>query len=332
MEITKKRIEWIDVAKGISIILVVYGHSGLNNVPYIGAWLHSFRMPFFFFVSGLLFSGYKHETIAPFIKKRIKTLYRPYFIFSALLMLGIWLLGDPTYSAPSHMLQYLKTGWEGWALWFIPVLSLTEILFYYTIRLKIKNLYKIVILIGMAIIGRLLYIYDIPNPYNIGFVLTAVLFYGLGSLSKTLVIDFSKSKLYKLLLGSAVALLLSFVYNFSPGLPEFAINNMASIWIYPAAIFGALFMCTFAMFLERISNPIVGTTKMFIIYMGKNSYIVLAFHQIILQLLGKSGVFHTGSLQRLTMWVLLVILIYVIVNYCPAVIGRQRTITQKATN
>lgn len=30
---TKKRIQWIDIAKGISIILVVYGHSGLNNVP-----------------------------------------------------------------------------------------------------------------------------------------------------------------------------------------------------------------------------------------------------------------------------------------------------------
>ena len=52
---TKKRIQWIDIAKGISIILVVYGHSGLNNVPIIGSWLHAYRMPFFFFVSGLLF-------------------------------------------------------------------------------------------------------------------------------------------------------------------------------------------------------------------------------------------------------------------------------------
>ena len=47
---TKKRIQWIDIAKGISIILVVYGHSGLNNVPIIGSWLHAYRMPFFFFV------------------------------------------------------------------------------------------------------------------------------------------------------------------------------------------------------------------------------------------------------------------------------------------
>ena len=39
---TKKRIQWIDIAKGISIILVVYGHSGLNNVPIIGSWLHAY--------------------------------------------------------------------------------------------------------------------------------------------------------------------------------------------------------------------------------------------------------------------------------------------------
>lgn len=44
----RKRIEWIDIAKGISIILVVYGHCGLNSVPVIGAWLHAYRMPFFF--------------------------------------------------------------------------------------------------------------------------------------------------------------------------------------------------------------------------------------------------------------------------------------------
>ncbi len=27
-----KRIEWIDIAKGIAIILVVYGHVGLANI------------------------------------------------------------------------------------------------------------------------------------------------------------------------------------------------------------------------------------------------------------------------------------------------------------
>lgn len=321
---TSKRIEWIDIAKGISIILVVYGHSGLNSVPIIGSWLHSYRMPFFFFVSGLLFLGSRYDTIFPFLQKRVKTLYRPYFLFSAILMLGIWISDDPKFSTPGHMLQYIKTGWEGWALWFIPVLSLTEILFYYISHKFGGIVVRILVLVLCAVIGRIAYQNGVFNPYNTWFVLTSVMFYGFGSLSKSFVIKFSQSNIKRLIVGSSLFFALSFVYAFSPELPEFAANNMASLWIYPAALFGALFMCTFAMILERFSNSFVSAIKRFVIYMGKNSYIVLAFHQIILLLLGKTGIFPFGVLQRLTMWLILIALIYIIVNYCPSIIGRKK--------
>lgn len=322
MSNVRKRIEWIDIAKGISIILVVYGHSGLNMLPVIGPWLCAYRMPFFFFVSGLLFSGAKYDTIEPFLQKRIKTLYRPYFIFSAILMLGIYLLDDPRYSTPEHMLQYVKTGW---ALWFIPVLSLTEIVFYYITKIKVDG-FKIAILISLAIVGRIAYLYEFPNPYNVWFVLTSIMFYGLGSLSKTIIIKFSKLSTLIIIGASTLFCALSFIYLMSPGLPEFSVNNMASIWIYPAALCGALFMCTFAMVFERFTNKIVQAVKSFVIYMGKNSYVVLAFHQILLKLLGKTGIFPNGVLQRLTMWIILVALIYIIVNYFPAIIGRTKTV------
>src|SRR4051812_18558439 len=62
----EKRWLWIDYDKGISIILVGYGHCyatlkdhglALDNYPffnYIGVFLYGFRMPLFFIVSGLL--------------------------------------------------------------------------------------------------------------------------------------------------------------------------------------------------------------------------------------------------------------------------------------
>src|ERR1700754_1928704 len=62
----EKRWLWIDYDKGISIILVGYGHCystllghsiDLANYPffnYIGVFLYGFRMPLFFIVSGLL--------------------------------------------------------------------------------------------------------------------------------------------------------------------------------------------------------------------------------------------------------------------------------------
>lgn len=45
------RIPFYDVAKGIGIILVVFGHLTTNNT--ISAIIYSFHMPFFFFVSGV---------------------------------------------------------------------------------------------------------------------------------------------------------------------------------------------------------------------------------------------------------------------------------------
>lgn len=158
------------------------------------------------------------------------------------------------------------------------------------------------------------------------FVLTSIMFYGLGSLSKTIIIKFSKLSTLIIIGASTLFCALSFIYLMSPGLPEFSVNNMASIWIYPAALCGALFMCTFAMVFERFTNKIVQAVKSFVIYMGKNSYVVLAFHQILLKLLGKTGIFSNGVLQRLTMWIILVYLIYIIVNYFPAIIGRTKTV------
>jgi fucose 4-O-acetylase-like acetyltransferase len=63
----EKRWLWIDYDKGISIMLVGYGHcldalnghadlSGYPFFSYIGTFLYGFRMPLFFIVSGLLIS------------------------------------------------------------------------------------------------------------------------------------------------------------------------------------------------------------------------------------------------------------------------------------
>ena len=48
----KKRTEWIDIAKAISITLVVLGHAGHDFLDIYLGW---FRMPLFFFLSGILF-------------------------------------------------------------------------------------------------------------------------------------------------------------------------------------------------------------------------------------------------------------------------------------
>ena len=42
----KKRIEWVDIAKGIAILLMVIGHEVPSGLLYV--FIFSFHMPLFF--------------------------------------------------------------------------------------------------------------------------------------------------------------------------------------------------------------------------------------------------------------------------------------------
>lgn len=78
MEI-KNRIEWLDIAKGIGIVLVVLGHIYTNNIVY--NWFYSFHMPLFFFVSGYV---YKKKRLLDDLIRRVQTILVPYFSFGIL--------------------------------------------------------------------------------------------------------------------------------------------------------------------------------------------------------------------------------------------------------
>lgn len=64
MEKIKNRISYIDIAKGIGIFLVIWGHIILNGPAY--NIIYAFHMPLFFFLSGLVFSKSKYKNIKEF--------------------------------------------------------------------------------------------------------------------------------------------------------------------------------------------------------------------------------------------------------------------------
>ena len=73
-----KRLAWIDLAKGIGIILMVIGH--MPSMPsVVHDWIFSFHMPLFFFLSGYLF---RKKNVADCLKNSIKNYLRPYVIYS----------------------------------------------------------------------------------------------------------------------------------------------------------------------------------------------------------------------------------------------------------
>lgn len=69
-----KRIEYIDILKGIGIILVVLGHVTQNKPLF--QFIYAFHMPLFFFVAGLFL-----RNKFGFIKSHARSLMIPYFSF-----------------------------------------------------------------------------------------------------------------------------------------------------------------------------------------------------------------------------------------------------------
>lgn len=85
---------WVDVGKGVSIILVVYGHSQgwfvendllSSNVFYEA--VHFFRMPFFFFLSGLFFHKALRDDLPRFLGFRVANLLYVFLLWT-LIRLG----------------------------------------------------------------------------------------------------------------------------------------------------------------------------------------------------------------------------------------------------
>src|SRR4051794_28663365 len=93
----RNRYPWIDYARGLSIILVVYRHcfegftsSGLNTGEYtfltlMNVSLFSFRMPLFFMVSGVFVSQtLMRKTYEKYVTDRFKMILYPLFIWGTL--------------------------------------------------------------------------------------------------------------------------------------------------------------------------------------------------------------------------------------------------------
>lgn len=70
----KQRIQWIDVAKGICMLCVIIGHSGISSIKTI---VFSFHLTVFFILSGYTL---KNDLSVESLAKRFRSLMVPYFV------------------------------------------------------------------------------------------------------------------------------------------------------------------------------------------------------------------------------------------------------------
>jgi fucose 4-O-acetylase-like acetyltransferase len=76
------RVEWVDAAKGVGILLVIAGHDWWKP-GLVHHMIYAFHMPLFFLLSGYMV---KPQPTGPLILRQVQTLLVPYAAFSLLLI------------------------------------------------------------------------------------------------------------------------------------------------------------------------------------------------------------------------------------------------------
>jgi len=199
MSVLKKnsRAKAIDAAKGIGIILVVYGHvargihnAGLyqNNLIYynlIDDIIYSFHMPLFFFISGLFFiKSYQKKGLKLILNKFDRILY-PYIVWS--IIQGIIEISLSKYTTEPISLGNLvtilwdprKQFWFLYALFLIFVLNTIAFIF---LERYIKGVSRLVFLI--FVIGSFLFLLKqrLPDYYFLQIVVSHYVYFCFGIL------------------------------------------------------------------------------------------------------------------------------------------------------
>lgn len=147
---------WLDVLKGIGIILVVIGHIYSNQT--IFNWLYSFHMPLFFLAAGWV---YKEKTVLADIKRRIQTIVIPYFSFGFLVLIYWQLMERRFRDSDMSFMDSLFGLFSGCYdnlefnihLWFLPCFFVTVILFNILVNLGGRRMaYLVSALMSLAFI------------------------------------------------------------------------------------------------------------------------------------------------------------------------------------
>ena len=136
---TGKRIAYIDLAKGICIMLVVFFHTKgiLFREYWFDPFLSSFRLPLYFLLSGLFFRDY--GSFRRFLTKKVNRLLVPFLFFyllSAVLlpnvMHQVWGVNFGTITGIRSLWAFLWPGeYPNIPIWFLWCLFLMNLLFWF---------------------------------------------------------------------------------------------------------------------------------------------------------------------------------------------------------
>lgn len=281
-----KRLAWLDIAKGIAIILVVTGHTISPLSPLITP-IFMFHMPLFFILAGYTF---KQKPFKTTVVESAKRLLIPYVLLF-LVWQGVSFLKEPDPLAAETLLKYLSIflfasgspnddmGLTAVGMsWFLVCLFMGRVLLSALLALFEKKAVPLpaqalvlaaLCAVGIGI-GNLQHLF---LPLDLDIALVIVGFMWVGHLARKF--DFMErwgNRWYVL----AIALAL-FVAASSLSYLEFAMRQYG---LAPLSILGAFSGTLLACWISTLIDRWGRLLKRFLVFMGRNSLMIYCFHAI----------------------------------------------------
>lgn len=318
-----QRIEFVDLAKGICISLVVLLHVFGDLSGGIIQLMNLFRMPLYFVLSGLFFKTY--DGLIPFIKKKTNKLLIPFFFtFFFVIIPTTFLLGKFEGKTISlYELLWigegkLNLGIDG-AIWFLLCLFAVNIYFYLIFLLTKKNVVGILILsLACGGLGYFMSRYGTHVPMWMDSALTAMPFFLTGYLLRCysqVLYGFLSKKDISLAMVSLLLLVSVFLYDEWQGKNVIAFGentfDIPFLSLYIGGIAGTYFVLMVAKCFRHF--PIIS-------YIGRYSIVVLLTHLLYLfvirNILYQLNIPQNGIILNLIVFIIIMLLSVPTISFC----------------
>lgn len=289
-----QRFDYVDIAKGMCILAVVWGHITGGVLTMMGSPV---RMPFFFMVSGMLFRSSKYPTLSEFAIVRIKRLFKPYLIYSVVTWI-VW----ATYNYVTHkgvdsyfdpLLQTILAQGSGQflkhnsPLWFIPCLFAVEVMYFYICKLKdYQNIICCFLLAGVSIVCEYVWSEDYLYllPWNFDAALMALPFYSIGNM---VIKHIGHKRIYDVIDHNRIAswifvAIVSFILYLSTKV-FWPISMGHSFYgnhyiFYPRALVGCAALIVLSVLVSVYKNKVLLILAKYWKWAGINSFDIMATH------------------------------------------------------
>lgn len=289
LNVDSGRNVWLDVAKGITIILMVIGHTSIPKS--ISHFIWAFHMPLFFIASGWT-SNWDKYCIKNFIAHKTKAILFPFLVYS------IVVLCIERYTMGIDFGEWIKQGWGGYALWFVPILFISSLICKFIYCIETKYL-RYIFILGILILGCYFRCCAISLPWTLTSVPYASFLVFLGSELRFLSNYIGYTRWWHILVSAVFVVIISHYYQL----------DLASNYISPVIpiTIGAI-MGTSMVFI--ISSYIVNSTHLLshiFQVIGKETFVVVAFSQITIMLLNKYLTLNVGMKYMILLIALIMI-------------------------